>query len=78
MPTNEVLTHTEGKIVTVKYDGYVEKKMGIYYLKIGKTAVEVLGIYATLEYAIAKGGAEAGLKEVGKEVLMGILDWIAR
>ncbi|WP_456368082.1 hypothetical protein [Thermococcus sp.] len=62
----------------MKYDGYVEKKMGIYYLKIGKTAVEVLGIYATLEYAIAKGGAEAGLKEVGKEVLMRILDWIAR
>ena len=52
--------------------------MEVYHLKVGKTAVEVLGIYATLEYAIAKGGAEAGLKEVGKEVLMRILDWRAR
>ena len=78
MPTNEVLTQTEGKIVTVKYDGYVEKRMGIYYLKVGKTVVEVLGIYTTLEYAIAKGGAEAGLKELGKEVLRRILGWIVR
>ncbi|ASJ13470.1 hypothetical protein [Thermococcus thioreducens] len=73
MPTTEVLTQSEKEVITVKYDGYMEKKTMIYYFKIGKTSAEVLGLYLTVEYAAVKAGAEAGLKELGKEFLKKVL-----
>ncbi|WP_258083407.1 hypothetical protein [Thermococcus thermotolerans] len=76
MPTTEALTQSEKEVITVKYDGYVEKKTMIYYFKIGKTSAEVLGLYLTVEYAAVKAGAEAGLKELGKEFLKKVLDWL--
>ncbi|WP_456394722.1 hypothetical protein, partial [Thermococcus sp.] len=75
-PTREILAQSGKEVVTVKYGGYVEKRTMIYYLKIGKTSVEVLGLYLTVEYAVVKAGAEAGLKELGKEFLKRVLDWL--
>ena len=74
IPTTEALTQSEKEVITVKYDRYVEKRAMIYYLKIGKTSAEVIGLYITIEYAVIKAGAEAGLKELGKEFLRRALD----
>ena len=42
IPTTEVLVQTEGKIVTVKYDGYVEKEYTKYFVSISAIAVTSL------------------------------------
>ncbi|NJE30847.1 hypothetical protein E3E38_07310 [Thermococcus sp. 18S1] len=76
IPTTEALTQSEKEFITVKYDGYVEKKTMIYYFEIGKTSADVLELYLTVEYAAVKAGAETGLKELGKEFLKKVLDWL--